>query len=151
MEIRIFITLCLCSGAMYLDMLWHCVSLKSIPEIFRSTICDIEKAVDYIFSPCDIVVIKKLINDWSKKHKDHHGFTSNMGNALAVDGFVIEIKKSNSSDLDGQQVGYSRNLKGFSGLISQVARDSNAKVQFIQTDWPGARNRLSCFRERQLY
>jgi hypothetical protein len=38
----------------------------------------------------------KLVNNWSKKHKDRHGFTTNKGTALALDGFVIEIKKPNS-------------------------------------------------------
>jgi hypothetical protein len=55
------------------------------------------------------VGIVKLVNDWSKKFKDFHGFTTNMGSALAVDGFVVEIKKPNVSDLDGQEIGCFRN------------------------------------------
>jgi len=53
--------------------------------------------------------------------------------------------------LDGQQVGCYRNRKGYWGLISQVACDSNAKVRFVQTDWPGATNDLSCFKETKIY
>ncbi len=108
-------------------MIWYGVSLKGIPEIFWSTICEIDEA-DNVNFPCDSVGIMKVVNDWSKKHKDHHGFTTNMGTALAVDGFVIAIKKSNASNLDGQQVGCYRNHKGYWGLISQGACDSNAKV-----------------------
>ena len=92
LELQLFITLCLCSGATYLDMIWYGVSLKSIREIYWSTICDIDEAVGNInFS--DTLGVMKLVNNWSKKHKDHHGFTANMGTALALDGFVIVIKK----------------------------------------------------------
>jgi len=92
LELQLFITLCSCSGATYLDMIWYGFSLKSIREIYWSTICDIDEAVDNInFS--DTLGVMKLVNNWSKKHKDHHGFTANMGTALALDGFVIAIKK----------------------------------------------------------
>jgi len=77
---------------MYLDMIWYGVSLKGIPEIFWSTICEIDEA-DNVNFPCDSVGIMKVVNDWSKKHKDCHGFTTNMGTALPVVGFVIKIKK----------------------------------------------------------
>jgi hypothetical protein len=47
---------------MYLDMIWYGVSLKSIPQIFWSAICDIGEAVDDINFPSHTVG-----NDWSKK------------------------------------------------------------------------------------
>ena len=62
LELRLYITLRLCSGAMYLDMIWYGVSLKSIPEIFCSTICEIDEAVDNISFPCDSVGIMKVVN-----------------------------------------------------------------------------------------
>jgi hypothetical protein len=43
------------------------------------------------------------------------------------------------------------NRKGFWGLIAQVGCDSNAKVHFVQTDWPGAANDLTSFRSTMLY
>jgi hypothetical protein len=113
LELQLFITLYLCSGAMYLDIIWYGVSLKSISEIFWP-----------IFP--DTVGVMKLVKDWSKEHKDHHGFSTNMGTALALDVFVIEIQKPNASDLDGQEVGCFRNHKGFWGLISHIACDPNA-------------------------
>jgi hypothetical protein len=36
-------------------------------------------------------------------------------------------------------------------LISQVACDANAKVRFVQTDWPGATNDISAFHETGLF
>jgi hypothetical protein len=74
-----------------------------------------------------------------------------MGAALAVDGFVIETIKPNAKHLQGQEVGCYRNRKGVWGLISQVDCDANAKVRFVQTDWPGATNDLSCFHETPLF
>jgi hypothetical protein len=68
-----------------------------------------------------------------------------MGTALAVDGFVIETIKPDAKHLQGQEVGCYRNRKGVWGLISQVGCDANA------TDWPGATNDLSCFRETPLF
>ena len=74
-----------------------------------------------------------------------------MGTGLALDGFVIEILKPNAKDLNGQEVGCFRNRKGFWGLILQLACDANAKVRFVQTDWPGATNDITCFRGTQLF
>jgi hypothetical protein len=74
-----------------------------------------------------------------------------MGTSLAVDGFVIETLKPDAAHLNGQEVGCYRNRKGFWGVISQVACDANAKVRYVQTDWPGATNDLSCFRETALF
>jgi hypothetical protein len=68
-----------------------------------------------------------------------------MGTALAADGLVIETVKPDAKDLHGQEVGCYRNQKGFWGVISQVAADANAKVRFVQTDWPGETNDVSCF------
>jgi hypothetical protein len=113
---------------MYLEMIWIGVSLKIIPDIFWPTICDIDEAVDNINFPSVTAGIMKLVNDWSMKCKDFHGFTTSMGSALAVNGFVVEIKKPNVSDLDGQEIGFLRNHKEFWGLISLFACDSNAKA-----------------------
>jgi hypothetical protein len=126
----------------YLDMIWYDVSLDSIPEIFWSAICAIDEAIDNINFPSDRLGVMKLVDDWSKKRRDRNGFTTNMGTMLVLDGFVIEIKKPNTSDLDGRDVGIYRNCKRFRGLISQVACDSNATVRIIQTNWPGATNDL---------
>jgi hypothetical protein len=38
LELQLFITLRLLSGAMYLDMIWYGVSLSSIPSLFWQTI-----------------------------------------------------------------------------------------------------------------
>jgi hypothetical protein len=70
---------------------------------------------------------------------------------MAVVGYVIEIKKSFAAESDGQEVSCYQNRKGFWGLITQVGCNSNAKVRFVQTDWPGATNHLSCFQEMPLY
>jgi hypothetical protein len=74
-----------------------------------------------------------------------------MGTALAVDGFFIETVKPDPKDLNGQEVSCYRNRKGVWGLISQVACVANAKIRFVQTDWPGATNDLTCFRETALF
>jgi dTDP-D-glucose 4,6-dehydratase len=74
-----------------------------------------------------------------------------MGTALAVDGFVIKTVKPDVKDLNGQDVSCYRNRKAVWGLISQVACDVNAKERFIQTDWPGATNVVSCFRGTHLF
>jgi hypothetical protein len=39
-----------------------------------------------------------------------------MGTVLAVDGYVVEIKKPTAADLDGQEVSCHRNWRSFSGL-----------------------------------
>lgn len=73
-------------------MIWFGVSPDSIPYIFWSTICEIDEAINSINFSSDKLGLMKLVNDWSKKHRDHHGFTTNMSTALALDGFVLKLK-----------------------------------------------------------
>ncbi len=52
--------------------------------------------------------------------EDKHGFSTKMGIALAIDGFVIEIVKPYDKVLNRKDVATYRNvIKGFWGLISQ--------------------------------
>ena len=45
LELRLYVTLRICSGASYLDMVWYQVDVKSVPDIFWRTICDIDEAI----------------------------------------------------------------------------------------------------------
>ena len=128
LELRLFITLRILSGASYLDMIWYAVDVNSVPAIFWSTVCDIDEALDSINFPFDRAGIAQVVDNWALKRENKHGFSTNMGAALAVDGFVIEIIKPSAADLNGQEVTAYRNRKGFWGLILQVGCDSNAKV-----------------------
>jgi hypothetical protein len=44
LELRLFITLRILSGASYLDMIWYAVDVNTVPSLFWSTICDIDEA-----------------------------------------------------------------------------------------------------------
>jgi hypothetical protein len=112
LELRLYITLWILSGASYLDMIWYAVEVRSVPGIFWRMICDIDEAVDNINFPTDEVGLVQLVDNWSAKQKDRHGFTTNMGTVLAVDGFVIETVKPDAKHLQGQDVGCYRNRKG---------------------------------------
>ncbi len=151
LELRLYITLRILSGASYLDMIWYGVEIRSVPGLFWRTVCDMDAALDNINFPTDEPGIRQVVENWAIKRKDRHGFATNMGTALAVDGFVIETVKPDPKDLNGQEVSCYRNRKGVWGLISQVACDANAKIRFVQTDWPGATNDLTCFRETALF
>jgi hypothetical protein len=150
-ELQLYIMLWILSGASYLDMIWYAVDVRSVPGIFWRTVCNIDESIDNINFPTDEVGLMQLVDNWSAKRKDRHGFTTNTGTALTIDGFVIETIKPDAKHLQGQEVGCYRNRKGVWGLISQVGCDANAKVGFVQTDWPGATNDLSCFRETPLF
>jgi hypothetical protein len=80
----------------------------------------------------------QLSENWARKRRERHGFAPNMGTVLAVDGYVVEIKKPTAADLDGQEVLCYRNQKDFWGLITQVgcsftrsllSRDSQKKSE----------------------
>jgi len=45
-----------------------------------------------------------MVDDWASKRKDRHGFATNLGTALAIDGFVIEIIKPTVEELKGKKV-----------------------------------------------
>jgi hypothetical protein len=133
--------------------IWICyaVDVNTVPSIFWSTICGIDEALDNINFPTDADGIAQLVYNCAKNRQNKHGFATNMGTALGVDGFVIEIIKPNAADLNSQEVAACRNIKGFGGLIAQVGCDSYTIVRFVQTDWPGATNDLTCFRSTILY
>jgi hypothetical protein len=85
-------------------MIWYGVEVRSVPGIFRRKVCDINEAVDNINFPADEIGIMQLVDNWSEKCKDCHGFTTNMGTAMAVDGFDIVTNKPEAKDLNGQEV-----------------------------------------------
>jgi hypothetical protein len=116
LELRLYITLRILSGASYLDMIWYGVEVRSVPGIFWRTICDIDEALDNINFPTDEVGVRQIVDNWAAKRRDRHRFASNMGTALAVDGFVIETVKPDAKDLDGQEVSCYRNRKGVWGI-----------------------------------
>jgi hypothetical protein len=103
LELRLYIMLQILSGASYLDMIWYGVEIRSVPGIFWKTICNIDDALDNIRFPADEEGIWQVVDNWAVKRKDQHGFTTNMGTVLAVDGFVIEIVKPDAKDLNGQE------------------------------------------------
>jgi hypothetical protein len=98
-------------------MIWYAVEIQSVSLIFWQTICDIDDAINNINFPTDEAGLMQLVDNWAAKHKDCHGFTTNMGTALAVDGFIIEIVKPDAKDLHGQEAGCYRNQKGVWGVI----------------------------------
>ena len=60
------------------------------------------------------------MDNWVKKKENKHGFATNMGTALAVDGFVIEIIKLNAADLNGQEVKHTEVERGLGGLFLRL-------------------------------
>jgi hypothetical protein len=99
LELRLYIKLRILSGASYLDMIWYMVEIRSVPRPFWRTICDIDDAVDNINFPTNEAGNMQVVKIWSAKQRDCHGFATNMGTALAVDGFVIETVKPDAKDL----------------------------------------------------
>jgi DDE superfamily endonuclease len=79
------------------------------------------------------------------------GFPSNFGTLLALDGFVIKIKKPTTKSLGGKEVTPHFNRKGYYALIAQVGVDSDGRVVFVSVNWPGSTNDICCFRETKLY
>jgi hypothetical protein len=53
LRLRLYVTLRICSGASYVDMVWYQVDVRSVPAIFWRTICDIDEAIDNINFPTD--------------------------------------------------------------------------------------------------
>jgi hypothetical protein len=71
--------------------------------------------------------LMQLSENWARKRRERHGFATNLGTVLAVDGHVVEIKKSTAADLDGQEVSCYQKWNGFWGLITQVGCDCNGR------------------------
>ena len=77
------------------------MEIRSVPRIFWRTICNIDDAVVNINFSTNVGSIMQVVENWSAKRRDCHGFATNMGTALAVDGFVIETVKPDAKDLNG--------------------------------------------------
>jgi DDE superfamily endonuclease len=111
----------------------------------------IDAAIENINLPIDTAGVQKMVHSWAHKICKRHGFASNFGTLLALDGFVLEIIKPSPKSLLNKDVSHCRNQKGFWGLIAQVGVDSNVKVVTVAVNWPGSTNDITCFRETQLY
>jgi hypothetical protein len=70
LELRLFITLRILSGASYLDMIWCAVDVNTVPSIFWATICDIDEALDNINVPSDADGMAQLVDNWAKKREN---------------------------------------------------------------------------------
>jgi hypothetical protein len=77
LELRLYITLRILSGASYLDMIWYGVEVKSVPGIFWRTVCDIDDALDNINFPTDEAGIQQVVDNWAAKRRERHGFATN--------------------------------------------------------------------------
>jgi hypothetical protein len=66
-ELRLYMTLRILSGASYLDMIWYAVDVRSVPGIFWQTVCDIDEAIENINFPTDEVGLMHLVDNWSAK------------------------------------------------------------------------------------
>jgi hypothetical protein len=62
---------------------------------------------------------------------DLHTVDTMFGTMLAVDGFVLQIKKPIPKLLDGKYSSCYRNREGYWGLIAQVGVDLNARVVYV--------------------
>jgi DDE superfamily endonuclease len=151
LELRLYITLRMLSGASYLDFIWYQVDVNSVHSIFWNTICLINEAIDIINLPMDDNALQNIINSWSVERIRRHTVDTMYGTMLAVDGFVLQIKKPSPKSLNGKDVSCYRNRKGYWGLIAQVGVDSNARVVYVAVNWPGATNDITCFRETLVF
>jgi len=70
LELRLYITLQILSGASYLDMIWYGVEIRSVPGLFWRTICNIDDALDNIRFPTDEEGIRQVVANWAAKRKD---------------------------------------------------------------------------------
>jgi hypothetical protein len=151
LELRMYITFRILSGASYLDMIWYAVEVNSVHNIVWRTCCEIDSAVHNIDFPITEVGMQRMADNWAIKREERHGFATNQGTLIAVDGIVPEIRQPKRSELDGQDVRHYMNRKGFWALVCQVGCDVNGKVRMVATDWPGATNDVVAFRETALY
>jgi hypothetical protein len=66
-------------------------------------VCNIEESVDNINFPMEEVSLMQLSENWARKRRERPGFTTKMGTVLALDGYVVEIKKPTAVDLGGER------------------------------------------------
>jgi hypothetical protein len=62
LELQLYITLRLLSGASYLDMVWYAVSLSCVHELFWKTICIIDSAINNIQLPQDSTGVALIVD-----------------------------------------------------------------------------------------
>jgi hypothetical protein len=93
----------LLSGASYLECIWYRVEPNSVYYIFWKTICLINQALNNLTLPTDNEGVARMVESWAVKGEiRHHGITTNFGTFMALDGFVIKIKKPAPKCLKGK-------------------------------------------------
>lgn len=113
----LYVTLKICCGASYLDMVSYQVDIKLISSLFLTfigeqyAILTRPSTMSIPTVPSEIMLL--LVENWAAKQKGHHGFTTNMGTGWALDTFVIEMLKPLANDLNSQKVACFRNRMEF--------------------------------------
>jgi hypothetical protein len=83
LELQLYITIRLLSGASYLECIWYRVQSNSVYYIFWKTICLIDLALKNLTLPTDNGGVARMVESWAVKREiRHHGFAFTSGSFI---------------------------------------------------------------------
>jgi hypothetical protein len=77
-ELQLYVTLWLFSGASSLDMIWYAIEVNSMQRIFWKTVVLIDEALDNFNLPQDAIAIAQMVDGWAVKQEARHGFAEQL-------------------------------------------------------------------------
>jgi hypothetical protein len=67
LELQLYVTLCLLSGASYVNCIWYAIDINSVHNLFWNTDCLIDTSIDNIKQPIDALGAQQLDHSWAHK------------------------------------------------------------------------------------
>lgn len=153
MDLRLFVTLRVFSGAAYLDMIWYGVNVDHVQELVLDTATKLDATLDNIRLPSTENEWEILASNWAKVQVDKRCWNLMPGTVLAGDGLCVEIKVPSVSDPGAQGLDRTTfyNRKGFHALVVQAFCDSDCMIRYWAMKWPGGVNDITAYKQSSLY
>ena len=151
LQIKLYITLRMLSGASYLDMIWYKVDVDSVTRIFKFCVSLINKVDKQINMPTTESDWMDLAAGWSRKSVQKFGFDLMPGTVLAGDGLVIEIEAPPKKYRENIDLANFRNRHGYYAVVCQAFCDVHTRFKYFEVSWPGSTSDITAYKQTALY
>ena len=155
LETKMYVTLRMLAGAMYLDMVWYGISTEHVNEYMMEVVTAMNKCayLDNIKLPTTEAEVRAVQEEWEELSKRRTGGISEIpGTIGAVDGYQTAIRKvSHREALSlGIQPDAFYYRKGFHALLAQGVCNAYGQFMYWGMQWPGTTNDIVAYRQSGL-
>ena len=154
LETKMYVTLRMLAGAMYLDMVWYGISTDHVNEYMMEVVEAMNKCayLDNIKLPTTAAEVRVVQEEWEAISVRKTGHKELPGTIGAVDGYQTAIRKVSRKEAHmlGIQPDAFYYRKGFHALLAQGVCNAYGQFMYWGMHWPGTTNDIVAYRQTGL-